>query len=140
MARELTDAERQRRSELAKRLHAEGKFGGSEFGKLGGRPRRQRATELVAEEARDNAKLIVEAFKDALGKENHPNTRVRAATEWLSIEAKEEELRMKEERQLEGMHRDQLIAQVAEKLGVLIEAGVVPQVVEGEARELTSGE
>ena len=99
-----------------------------------------RATELVAEEARDNAKLIVDAFKDALDPKEHANTRVRAATSWLEIEAREEELRMKEERQLEGLHRDQLIAQVAEKLGVLIDAGVVPDIVEGQARELAAGE
>jgi hypothetical protein len=141
MARELSLEERQRRSELARRLHSEGKFGGKEYGRLGGRPRKPRATELVAEEARNSAHELVDAFKDALDPANHPQVRVRAATEWLNIEAKEEELRMKEERQLEGLHRDALIARVAEKLGVLIDAGVVPDIVEGKVvNELESGE
>ena len=124
-AKDLTPQERERRSELAKKLNAEGKFGGREYGKLGGRPRKPRVSALVAEEASANAQAIVDVFKDAIDKSQDIRVRLKAASEWMNIEVNEEELRIKEERALEGMQRDQLIGEVAKRVGALVEGGLL---------------
>lgn len=146
--RQLSEEERERRSALARRLHQEGRFGGAEYGKLGGRPRKKRASEIVADEAKENAQKIVNAFLDALDEEKHIDTRVRAAKQWIEIEQREEALQMEEEKSLEGLRRDQLVRMTVEKLSKLAERGVLPQqvlhVIEGEAEEvqgeLTAGD
>lgn len=53
-----SEEERLARSERAKALHAQGRLGGAEFGKLGGRPPKKRSSELLAEKAADNAEKI----------------------------------------------------------------------------------
>ena len=65
-----SEEERQARSERAKALHAQGKLGGAEFGKLGGRPRKKRSTELIAEKAAENAEKIWNQLEGLLYSEN----------------------------------------------------------------------
>lgn len=65
----FSEAERQRRSELAKRLHAEGRFGGAVIGANGGRSiRRHRITDAVLDHFRqpDTQQLVIKAYERAL--------------------------------------------------------------------------
>lgn len=122
--RELTPEERARRSELARRLHAEGKFGGPQPGS--GRPRKQRAAQMVAEAAkeRENAQLMIQALRDGLDPEKSSlPTRLQATRDWIKIEKDEDELQMKEEIAFEGLQRDQIARELAERLSKLVESG-----------------
>jgi hypothetical protein len=101
--RNLSPETRQRLSEAAKKRHAEGKLGGAEFGRMGGRPRKDRAAASVAEKARDKAKDIAQVFEDAIDPSQPINVRVKAAQAWLEIEREEGKLSLQEG---EADHRD----------------------------------
>lgn len=109
----LTPEQKRERSERAKRLVKEGKFGGPQPG--AGRPRKKRASEIVAEKARDRAGEIVEAFEDLI-ENGPPAVRLQAAKDWLLIEQKEAELALKEERFGEDMSEDELRELVINRL------------------------
>lgn len=115
----ISDEERQRRSELAKQLHAQvvdpetGRraFGGRQPG--AGRPRKVRAAELVAEEAKKSAKEIVEALKDSLKPENPMSIRLQGARQWLEIENKEAALQLAEEKEWHAYSDEELALRLA---------------------------
>jgi hypothetical protein len=72
--------------ERARELVAAGKLGGAKYGRMGGRPRTPRATEIAAREAQEHAEEIVAAFRDALHPSQPIVVRLKAAVEWLKIE------------------------------------------------------
>jgi len=74
------------RSARARQLVAEGRFGGPEFGKLGGRPRKLRASPELADAAYDNVDDIVTALRDGLSASQPMATRLRAVRLWLEIQ------------------------------------------------------
>jgi hypothetical protein len=121
-------------SERAKQLHQEGRFGGAQFGKMGGRPRKKRASEIVAEAAEKNASKIIKAFEDALDEDNKPEVRINAAKEWLKIEQTEASLQIKESQAYDEMDVDELISVIAERYEKVM--GSVP----GTAEEITDGD
>jgi hypothetical protein len=73
-------------SQRARELVAAGKLGGAKYGRLGGRPRTPRASEIAAEKAMEHAGEIVAAFRDALHPSQPIQVRLKAAVEWLRIE------------------------------------------------------
>jgi hypothetical protein len=73
-------------SQRARDLVAAGKFGGAKYGRMGGRPRTPRASEIAAREAQEHAEEIVAAFRDALHPSQPIQVRLKAAVEWLKIE------------------------------------------------------
>ena len=73
-------------SQRARELVAAGKFGGAKYGRMGGRPRTPRASEIAAREAQEHAEEIVQAFRDALHPSQPIQVRLKAAVEWLKIE------------------------------------------------------
>lgn len=81
----------------ARELQEDGKIGGH-FGKLGGRPRKPRASEKVAEAAQKDADQIIKVFRELVNSESE-KTRLAAANSWLAIEQEETKLRLQEERQ-----------------------------------------
>lgn len=105
----LSDEELERRRKNAQELVKSGKLGGAEHGKLGGRPRKKRASEEVAEAAREHINSIVAAFVDALDVDQAPYVRLQAAREWLKIENQEAELQMKEDKALQDATKDELL-------------------------------
>lgn len=120
--REISPEARERLSKLAKQRHAEGKFGGAKFGKLGGRPRgssKDRIAKRVAEAAMEeaNAKAIIEVFKDAI----HPNqtisVRLKGAQAWAEIANQHARMEDKQEHQVEEQRtREELLELVRQKL------------------------
>jgi hypothetical protein len=71
----FSDEERKRRSELAKRLHAEGRFGGAVISSLGGQaPRRHRIADAVLDYFRqpDKQDLVIKAVESNLKGKNKP--------------------------------------------------------------------
>lgn len=80
-------------------------------------------------------------FKDGIDQGTPMHLRLQAARDWLAIEQREEALRLQEERALEGLHRDQLVAELAARLGRLVDAGAVQLALpdDDEPLELESG-
>jgi hypothetical protein len=122
----LSPEARDKLSRLAKERHAEGRFGGSEFGKLGGRPRKDRAAKRVAEAAQEdeNARKIIKVFQQAVaeinpvtGNANPMSIRLKAAEAWLSAEREEAKVSLQEQAEDSKQHsREELLAMMAEKL------------------------
>lgn len=127
----FSEEERKRRSELAKRLHAEGRFGGAVIGARGGQAvNRHRITDAVLDHFRqpDQQALVIKALENSFkGKNKH-----------LRLAAYRE-LRMTEEKALEreradrggavdpsGMTDDQLKELVMQAVETMIERGEVP--------------
>jgi hypothetical protein len=101
----------------ARELQEDGKIGGH-FGKLGGRPRKPRAMEKVAEEAQKESAKIIQVFKDLVESDSE-KTRLAAANSWLAIEQQETQLRLQEERQefdIGQASREELLAYMKEAL------------------------
>lgn len=137
----LSDEERQRRSELARQLHNQvvdpetGRraFGGRQPG--AGRPRKVRAAELVAEEAKKSAKEIVQALKDSLDPSNSISVRLQGARQWLEIENKEAALQLAEEKEFHAYSDDELALKLAQTFMELNSMGALDQAL----GELTDG-
>lgn len=123
---QISEEERRRRSELAKQLHQKGKFGGKQPGS--GRPRKKRASEIVAEQARAEADEIIQVFRDSIRSDNPASVRLNAAKEWLKIEQSEADLQLKEERQLDGLTTGQLVEMIMGRLSRVQQfGGVLPE-------------
>ena len=131
----LSPEVRQAASERAKKLHAEGRLGGSKFGRMGGRPRKKRTSESVAEaaEKQANREDIVRVFEDAV-QDNQPiGVRLKGAEAWLAIEREERKLALVEDEHDHKVHsRDELIALLADKLTAGPAAEVLRAQLEGD--------
>jgi hypothetical protein len=132
---ELSDEERKRRSELAKKQHEAGVFGGKQEG--AGRPKNKRASEIVAEGIKDDAQKILTALRAAL-KSDSDATKLKAALAMIDIENKETELRIKEEqRAYDNLDRQQLLNLVKERLDQLKESGTdMGDIIDAKATEI----
>lgn len=131
----FSEAERQRRSELAKRLHAEGRFGGAVIGANGGRSvQRHRITDAVLEHFRkpDQQQLVLKAIESNLKGKNKP-ARLNAVRELRQMEQLQDE-RMRADRggavDPSGMTEEELMEFVAQGLQSMIERGEIPVDVE----------
>lgn len=115
---------------MARELHAKGKFGGRQPGS--GRPKKKRASEIVAEQARVEAENIIEVFRDSIRSDNPASVRLNAAREWLKIEQAEADLQLREERQLDGLSTTQLVEMIMGRLARVQEfGGVLPEELAG---------
>lgn len=107
---------REKLSRLAKERVEKGVMGGAKFGKKGGRPRKPRASQEIAEEARKHAQEIVQVFKDGIDPDRPMGTRLKAAELWLGVEEKEAKIQLQEEKQDEQLERDEIIKRLADGL------------------------
>jgi hypothetical protein len=122
----MTEAGRQRLSELAKARHKAGGFLKSADGlSRPSKPRpkkkftKRRVATMVAEAARDKrqAESIIDVFRDAIHPTQPTHIRLKAAEAWLRVEAEDAKLSMQESEQ-ESVKRDrhELIQVLSEKL------------------------
>ena len=110
---------REKLSRLAKERHARGEFGGAKFGKMGGRPRKARAADRVAQAAQEDptARQIIQVFRDAINPAQPMSIRLKAAEAWLGVEREEAKIALQEADTTAKQHsRDELIALLAGKL------------------------
>lgn len=127
---QISEEERERRRKMARELHSQGKFGGRQPGS--GRPKKKRASEIVAEQARVEAENIIEVFRDSIRSDNPASVRLNAAREWLKIEQSEADLQLREERQLDGLSTTQLVEMIMGRLSRVQEfGGVLPDELAG---------
>lgn len=100
--------------ERALQLKEDGKIGG-QFGKLGGRPRRKRASEEIAELAYEEMESIKGAFRDALSS-GESRVRTGAAKDLLAFTEKEEDRKEREAERNRDRNRDYLMSTLVERL------------------------
>lgn len=139
----ITDEERKRRSEHAKRLNAEGRFGGAEIGRLGAQAlhsRPRRVAEVIADFARSNPDLIEKALQNNLRAKN--KSQQMRAVEFLAKHELEAE-RVAQTARGSGktpdeMTQDELRAFVEQGIRAQIERGEIDfsQIIEGTAQEV----
>lgn len=127
----FSEAERKRRSELAKRLHAEGRFGGSVIGARGGAAiQRHRIADAVVDHFRqdDMQALVIRAFESNL-KSKSKVARRQAANDVLRIERDQDD-RLRADRggvvDPSGMTQEELEAFVQQGLLAMMERGEIP--------------
>jgi len=111
---------RQRLSDLAKQRHAEGKLGGVEFGKLGGRGNtraKREAQQAVAQAAGEDKDKIIAVFRDAIDPDRPMGQRLKGAELYLTVERENAKMHMAEAAaEAEQLDRSTLIKLLAEKL------------------------
>lgn len=143
---DLSDEEKQRRSERMRRLHAEGRAGG-QFGKLGGRPRKKRATEIAAEEIEKKGRELFDHLWDLVENEKG-KTKLDAIKTAYSLEEQERKVMVEEEVRYDQLKHNQLAELVIGNLFELIRDGSidlgeiidVEDVAEGETLGLSQGD
>jgi hypothetical protein len=127
----FSEEERRRRSERAKELHAQGRFGGRAIGARGGQAvNRHRITDAVVDHFRQpgEKQLIIDTIRKALkGKNKHLGSRV--AFDLLRMEERVAE-RERAERggavNPSDMPDDELVALVEQGITAMIERGEIP--------------
>lgn len=123
----ITEDRRREMAENAKRLHAEGRLGGSAFGKLGGRPRKPKIADAVLEHFRAAPKLdlIIQAYESNLRSRNR-GQRLRAAEALSNLEQMEDK-RLRDSRGAgkdpSDMTADELQEFLEQGIAALIESG-----------------
>lgn len=119
----ITDEERERRRQNMLRLHEEGRAG-AEYGKMGGRPKKPRASEHVAEKVREDAELFYERMREIVleGGEKVASSTFQTL---LKIEEQERKITVEEEEKIDQLRREELLAFVAEQLREARESGII---------------
>lgn len=110
---------REKLSQIAKERHARGEFGGSKFGKMGGRPRKPRVAKRVAEAAQTDemAEQLIEVFRDAIQPSQPSHIRIKAAEALIAIERDEARIAMaEEEHQAKTYTREELLEMLSGQL------------------------
>lgn len=121
MASKYTKEELQRRSDKAKELYAQGKFGGAQPGS-GRPPIKRRAAQRVAEAAERASDDLIAAFRAGLDPSQPATVRVNTAREWITVERQERELSLKEEKSYDDMSAGELKKAIMAKF-LRLEAG-----------------
>lgn len=115
---EYSDDPKKRHAELVE----DGKIGakGSELakaqGRMGGRPRRVRASEKVAQKVQENADKIWNAFESALDEDQPARLRLEAAQAALKVERDEANLQMEEDEHYDKMTHSELVEELVSQL------------------------
>jgi hypothetical protein len=139
----FSEEERKRRSELAKRLHEEGRFGGAVIGRAGGQAaKRHLITDAVLEYFRqpDKQQLVVKAVESNL-KGKNKLARLSAVRELRQMEEQQTE-RQRADRggavNPDVLPDDELQVFVMQGLEAMIARGEIPVdvVIDGEAHEV----
>lgn len=122
----ITDEERERRRENMLRLHQEGRAG-AEFGKMGGRPRKPRASEHVAERVAQDAEAFYERMREIVLEGGEKNASAVFAN-LMKIEEQERKIQVEEEDRIDQLRREELVAFVAKQLAELQDSGILAPV------------
>lgn len=120
------------------------KFGGPQPGS--GRPRKKRASEVIAEKVAGEADKLWSELQDLALNDKSSAIRLKAITDLLSIEERERGIAADEQKNLESLKRDELVVYVLGQIADLKEKGVIPEdvIIDGEytvsePKELTDG-
>jgi mevalonate kinase len=119
MSYRLSEVERQRRSERAKRMHAEGRLGHGAVARRAAQKsvavRQERASAVAQRLLLDHAEEVERALLDAL-RRGSPTVRLRAVETIMKSALRAEGVTVEAERAEAAMTRDELVAALAAKL------------------------
>jgi hypothetical protein len=143
----ISEEERERRSQRAKEMVKKGIIGGDRRSEGAGRPRVKKATEKLSEEADRNAAKMVKELKHIL-EHGKPSEKLKAIDLWLSVAMKEQEKQDKREiEKIKNASREELIQLVGQQIIPLLQSGIkipgldkIEEVITVEAEEITDGE
>ena len=130
---------REQQREVAKRLVEEGKFGGKGRGQ--GRPRKKRASEVVAEQVSAEGQEIFDRFMEIVrGGKNMES--IAAGQALLAVEEKERKVQLEEEQTYEHMRGNDIAELIMHQLAELSANGSIDFdfIDEGEYSEVAEGE
>ena len=136
MTSSWTPERKEKQREIARRLVEEGKFGGAGRGQ--GRPRKPRASEKIAELVAGDGRRIYDRLMSILENGTDSNS-ILAVRELRAIEENERKIADDDEnREIDNMKKDQVLALVVGKLLELGEKGVLPDdIIDGEVVRVT---
>ncbi len=140
MPRTWTDEEKEEQRQRMLALHAEGRAGG-EFGKLGGRPRKKRPQEQMAERAKDEGDRLYDRLISIVDN-GRDAASIQAVKTILEVVENERKIEVEEEQRFAELNSRQLRELVSGQLLELLRRRVIEQpgtFVEGTARELGPG-
>lgn len=119
----ISDEERERRRQHMIRLHQEGRAG-AEFGKMGGRPRKPRASEQIAEKVAQHAEEYFERMHEII-LEGGEKTAIAAFKALTDLEERERKIIVEEEDKIDQLRREELIAHVQQQLSDALTSGII---------------
>jgi len=121
---QISDAERERRSENMRELHAKGKAGAA-FGHLGGRPRKKRVSEVINEKMEKEAENIWSNLRQLAFDSESEKIRMDTTFKLLEIEEKERKVVIDEEVGYERLKHGDLAEFVIGNLFELLRTGEI---------------
>jgi hypothetical protein len=119
----ITEEEREARRQRALALVEQGRLGGSQYGKLGGRPKKKRASELVAEKAAEEADQIWARLRGLIFQADSDKIALDAIKHVHALEEQERKVDAEEEVRYEQLKRNELLTIVVGNLARLAESG-----------------
>ena len=130
---DLTPEERERRAENMRELHREGKAG-AQFGHLGGRPRKKRASEVIAQKVAEEAEEIWTNLRALAFDSDSEKIRMDTSFRLIDIEEKERKVNVEEEVRYEQLKHAELAELVIGNLFELVRNGSIDlgQIVDAE--------
>lgn len=141
MSRTWTEEEKEEQRQRMLALHEEGRAGG-QFGKLGGRPRKKRPQERMAERARDEGDYFYDKLIEVI-ENGRMGDRRQAIMNILEIVEKERQIEVEEEKRFDDLRRDELVSVVSGQLEQLLARRVIGNagdVIDGRATEVSESE
>ena len=141
MPRTWTEEEKEEQRQRMLALHEEGRAGG-QFGKLGGRPRKKRPQERMAERAREQGDYFYDKLIEVI-ENGRMGDRRQAIMNILEIVENERKIEVEEEKRFDDLKRDELIDAVREQFAELIRRRVIIDPrgsIDGRATEISEGE
>jgi hypothetical protein len=118
-----------------RRLHAEGRAGG-QYGKLGGRPKKKRASEVAAEKIAEKGEELFNVLWERVHSENE-KVSLDAIKQAFILEEQERKVEVEEEVRYEQLKHNELAELVIGNLFELVRSGQIDlgEIVEGEVVE-----
>ena len=123
MPRTWTDEEKEQQRQRMLQLHADGRAGG-QFGKLGGRPKKPRASERVAERVSGEGDFFYDRHME-IARNGRDGEALRAMDKLLNIEEQERKIDAEEEQRIDELNRTQLLEVVRTQWAELLRRGIV---------------
>ena len=121
MPRTWTEEEKEAQRQRMLQLHAEGRAGG-QFGKLGGRPKTPRASEIAAERVRKEAEEIADRLFD-ITYHGRNGESLKAIDMLYALEEQERKIDVDEEKRIDELNRTETLAVVRAQFAELLRRG-----------------
>jgi hypothetical protein len=141
MSRTWTEEEKEEQRQRMLALHEEGRAGG-QFGKLGGRPKKKRPQERMAERARDEGDYFYDKLIEVI-ENGRMGDRRQAIMNILEIVESERKIEVEEEQRFEDRSRTELVEDVRGQLAELLRRRVIAtpgDIIDGRATEISNSE